>query len=209
MASSKEESLLTVDEYLALERSSEERHEYLDGYVYLMGGEGLAHGDICMNLAGEVSTQLRGKPCRALSKDSKVRSGPEPKLKNRKKGLYSFPDLLVVCGEPVWHDEHKDVLLNPQVIIEVLSKSTAEFDRGEKFQRYQTWNPTLTDYVLVSQDQPLIEHFKRQSGGEWLYMRVNEMSGELHIESIGCTLKLSEVYDRVTFAEDSHAELET
>jgi Uma2 family endonuclease len=206
MAVSKEELLFTVDEYLKLERSSDERHEYLDGHIYLMAGESLEHGDICMNLSREVSAHLKGTPCRALSKDSKVRSGPDPKLKNRKKGLYSFPDLLVVCGEPVWHDEHQDVLLNPRVIIEVLSKTTAEFDRGEKFQRYPTWNPTLTDYVLVSQDRPLLEHFSRRETGDWLYTRVNQLSGCLRIESIGCTLSLSEVYDRVTFPDDQTEE---
>ena len=202
MAVSKEELLFTVDEYLKLERSSDERHEYLDGNIYLMAGESIAHGDICTNLTIAVGSQLRGTRCHTLSKDSKVRSGPDPKQKNKKKGLYSFPDLLVICGEPVWHDEHRDVLLNPRVIIEVLSPSTAEFDRGEKFQRYQTWNPTLTDYVLVAQDQPLLEHYSRRENGEWLYTRVNELSGKLRLESIGCTLALSEVYDRVSFPEE-------
>jgi len=206
MAIAKEELLYTVEEYLELERSSDERHEYLDGHIYLMAGESLAHGDICVNLVAEVQRQLRGTPCRALSKDTKVRSGPEPKLKNKKKGLYSFPDLLVVCGEPVWHDEHRDVLLNPRVIIEVLPPATAEFDRGEKFQRYQTWNLTLTDYVLVSQARPLVEHFSRRETGDWLYTRVNELSGCLRIESIGCRLRLSEVYDRVTFPDDQTEE---
>lgn len=92
------------------------------------------------------------------------------------------------------------------MIIEVLSKTTADFDRGEKFQRYQTWNPTLTDYVLVSQDQPLIEHFSRRETGDWLYTRANELAGRLRIESIGCTLALSEVYDRVTFPPDQTEE---
>jgi Uma2 family endonuclease len=206
MALAQEGLLFTVDEYLKLERSSDERHEYLDGHIYLMAGESLEYGDICINLAREVSAQLRGRSCRVLSKDTKVRSGPEPKLKNKKKGLYSFPDLLVVCGEPVWHDEHRDVLLNPRVIIEVLSKTTAEFDRGEKFQRYQTWNPTLTDYVLVSQDRPLVEHFSRRETDDWLYTRVNKLSGQLRIESINCTLALSEVYDRVTFSQDQAEE---
>lgn len=199
MALPKEMLLYTVDEYLALERSSDERYEYLDGHVFAMAGESPEHGDITMNLSRELSSHLKNTPCRAWGKDTKVRSGPEPKPLQNKKGLYSLPDLVVVCGTPIWHDHHKDVLLNPRIIIEVLSPTTEEFDRGEKFQRYQTWNPTLTDYVLVSQDQPLIEHFARLENGEWRYSRANELSGSLPIASINCTLSLSEVYDRVSF----------
>ncbi len=110
MALPKEMLLYTVDEYLALDRSSEERYEYLDGHVFAMAGESLEHGDITMNLAREISTQLKKTPCRALTKDTKVRSGPEPKPFYNKKGLYSLPDLVVVCGDPLWHDHHKDIL---------------------------------------------------------------------------------------------------
>ena len=199
MALPKEKLLYTVDEYLELERMSEERHEYLDGYIFAMAGESLEHGDISVNLVREISTQLKGTPCRTLTKDSKVRSGPDPKLFYSKKGLYSYPDLVVVCGEPVWHDKHKDVILNPRVIIEVLSPTTSEFDHVEKFQRFQTWNPTLTDYILVAQEELLIEHYTRRDNDEWLYTRVNELSRSLHIASIGCTILVSEIYDRVTF----------
>ena len=191
--------LYTVDEYLALERSSDERYEYLDGHIFAMAGESLEHGDITVNLVAELRAQLKGSPCRPLTKDTKVRSGPEPKPLQNKKGLYSLPDLVVVCGTPLWHDNHKDVLLNPRLIIEVLSPTTEEFDRGEKFQRYQTWNPTLTDYVLVSQDQPLMEHFARLENGEWRYARANNLSDNLPLPSINCTLSLAEVYDRVSF----------
>ena len=199
MALPKEMLLYTVDEYLALERSSEDRYEYLDGHVFAMAGESPEHGDITMNLSREISSQLKKSPCRAWGKDTKVRSGPEPKPFYNKKGLYSLPDLVIVCGEPIWHDHHKDVLVNPRLIIEVLSPSTEEFDRGEKFQRYQTWNPTMTDYVLVAQHQPLLEHFTRLATGEWRYTRENELSGSLHLASINCTLSLAEVYDRVSF----------
>ena len=205
MALPKEMLLYTVDEYLALERSSEERYEYLDGHVFAMAGESLEHGDITVNLVAELRAQLKGSPCRALTKDTKVRSGPEPKPFQNKKGLYSLPDVAVVCGDPLWHDQRKDVLVNPRLIIEVLSPTTADFDRGEKFQRYQTWNPTMTDYVLVSQDQPLVEHFVRLETGEWRYVRVNEMSGALYIASINCTLPLTEIYDRVSFPADTES----
>lgn len=205
MALPKEMLLYTVDEYLALERSSEERYEYLDGHVFAMAGESLEHGDITVNLVAELRAQLKGNPCRTLTKDTKVRSGPDPKPLHNKKGLYSLPDLVVVCGQPIWHDHHQDVLVNPRLIIEVLSPTTADFDRGEKFQRYQSWNPTMTDYVLVSQDQPLVEHFARLETGEWRYVRVNDLSGALHIASINCTLPLTEIYDRVSFPADTES----
>lgn len=200
MALPKEQLLHTVEEYLTIERASEERHEYLDGYIFAMAGESPAHADISVNLVAALHGQLKGTPCRVWTKDSKVRSGPDPHPAWRKKGLFSYPDLVVVCGEIVWHDSHRDVLLNPKVIIEVLSESTSEFDRGEKFQRLQTWNHSLTDYLLVAQDQVLIEHYSRLENDDWHYRRVNNLSDTLHLPAIHCTLALSEVYDRVRFS---------
>jgi Uma2 family endonuclease len=191
----------TVEEYLTLERASEERHEYLDGEIYAMAGESLAHGDICMNLSRELSTQLRGKPCRALSRDTKVRSGPLPVRRRSVKGLFSYPDVVVVCGQPQFLDEYQDVLINPTVIIEVLSPTTEAFDRGEKFRRYQAFNPSLSDYVLVSQHVPFIEHLARKPNGQWIMTLVGELSGSLHLASIDCTVRLADVYDRVSFPE--------
>lgn len=191
----------TVEEYLALERNSEERHEYLDGEIYAMAGESLAHGDICINLAATLHTQLRGTPCRALSKDIKVRSGTLPVPRRMMKGLFSsYPDVLVVCGEPQFHDEYRDILLNPTVIIEVLSDSTEGYDRGEKFLRYQQLE-SLVEYVLVSQNLPFITLFARQENG-WLYSATSDLAASVHLASIDCRLRLSEVYDRVTFPEE-------
>jgi Uma2 family endonuclease len=189
----------TVEEYLALERSSEERYEFLDGQVYLMAGESPDHGTICTNISGQLYNQLRGKLCQVFSKDMKVRSGPKPKSRYETKGLYSYPDLVVICGEPLFHDEYCDVLLNPTVIIEVLSPTTEAFDRGEKWSRYQTWLPSLTHYVLVSQAKSQLEHYLRQPSGEWLYSSVKELEGRLYLTAIDCTLLLAEVYDRIVF----------
>jgi Uma2 family endonuclease len=203
----KTETLYTEDEYLALERESDERHEYLDGQIYLMAGESLEHGDVCMNLSRIVSTSVLGTPCRALSKDTKVRSGPIPKSPYSTKGLYSFPDLVIVCGEPQFLDEHRDVLINPKVISEVLSPTTEAFDRGQKFLRYRTYLDSLTDYVVVAQSTPLIEHFERKPNGEWVIAATaTELSEAATIKSIGCTLRLSEVYDRVVFPAASDDE---
>jgi Uma2 family endonuclease len=189
----------TVEHYLALERASEERHEYLDGEIYLMAGESPAHGTICTNLVIELGSQLRGTPCQVFSKDTKVRSGPAPTLLQSPRGLYSFPDVIVVCGGMQFQDEHQDVLLNPTVIIEVLSPTTESFDRGEKWMRYQTWLPMLTDYLLVSQSQPQIEHYHRQPDGGWLYSLVSGLEASVSLGSIGCTLRLADVYDRIVF----------
>jgi Uma2 family endonuclease len=198
----KPESFYTEDEYLALERASQERREYLDGQIYLMAGESPAHGTICTNLTAEIVNQLKGTPCRAFSKDTKVRSGPIPKSRYSAEALYSFPDLVVVCGEPQYLDEHRDVLVNPRVMIEVLSPSTEAFDRGEKFARYSEHLDSLTDYVVVAQSTPLVEHFVRQSNGEWVIAATaTDLSESVVLSSIGCTLRLSEVYDRIVFPD--------
>jgi Uma2 family endonuclease len=188
----------TVEEYLALERVSEERHEYLDGEIYALAGESPDHGRICTNIGG-LYAQLRDTPCEVFTKDMKVRSGPDPKFLRTPKGLYSYPDLLVVCGEMKFHDEYRDVLLNPTVIIEVLSPAIEAFDHGEKWVRYQTWLPSLTDYLLVSQSKPLVEHYHRQPQGGWLYSLVSGLDGSVSLASIACTLRLADVYDRIVF----------
>ena len=193
---------ITVDQYLALERAAAERHEYLDGMIYAMAGESNAHGGVSVNIVIRLGMQLIGGQCQFRTKDTKVRSGPPPEGRESASGLYSYPDVLAFCGEPEFHDTFKDVLLNPTVIIEVLSPNTEAFDRGQKFIRYQRWNPTLRDYVLVSQDQPQIEHYSRQADGGWSYHCYTGLEASFRIPSIGCTLKLAEVYERVVFAEE-------
>ncbi|HEX8072745.1 MAG TPA: Uma2 family endonuclease [Pyrinomonadaceae bacterium] len=189
----------TPAEYLALERQAETRHEYLDGLIYEMAGESLAHSQICINLARELSTRLKGKPCQALSPNMKVRTSEA--------GLFAYPDLTVVCGEPLFHDRQRDVLLNPRVIFEVLSPSTERYDRGKKFMRYCSAVETLTDYVLVSQDMPLLEHLERQADGRWLHAFVRGLTEKLRLPSVDCEVRLSEVYDRVEFPPEESAEL--
>lgn len=191
--------LYTVDEYLELERSSLDRHEYLDGHIYLMPGESIRHGDISVNLVAVLHAQLKGMPCRVLAKDTKVRSGPVPMTGDSTAGLFSYPDLLVVCGEIEFHDAINDMILNPRLILEVLSPSTEEFCRGEKFERYKKWNPSLTDYLLVSQEEPRIEHFQKQPDHSWTKHTHDEMDAVVSLASINCSLKLADVYDRVVW----------
>jgi len=195
-------TILTEDEYLAFERDAEERHVYVDGEIFAMAGESGAHADITGNAYASLHIQLRDGPCRVRDKDTKVRSGPLPKSPRRRAGLYSYPDIVVVCDEPKYLDEARNVLLNPKVIIEVLSESTEAFDRGMKFTRYQTYNPTLSDYVLISQDRPQIEHFHREDDGTWTYQCHEGLKGTVKLADIKCRLKAAEVYRRVDF-EDS------
>ena len=205
MTSINEKIRFTVEEYLEMERQSPERHEYLDGFVYAMAGESPNHGTISTNLISEVRVQLKGSPCQGWAKDCKVRSGPAAEPGGRS-GIYSYPDLVVFCGEPIFHDQHRDVLTNPVVIIEVLSPSTEAFDRGEKFTRLRNWNPSLQDYLLVSQVAPLVEHFTRRDDGSWLYRAAEDITASLTIESIGCRLQLGEIYDRIVFPTEPENE---
>jgi len=188
----------TVAEYLEFERQAEERHEFVDGEVRAMAGESPQHSILNFNLIASVANQIKGKNCQGFSPNMKVRSG-EQIVPHSSRGLFSYPDLTVVCGQPVFHDQIGDVLMNPKVIFEVLSPSTESFDRGEKFHRYRNHNESLTDYVLVWQTKPLIEHFQRQPNDQWLMTEVKGMESELCIASIDCRLKLAEVYDRVNF----------
>ena len=183
------ETFSTPEDYLTFEREADTRHEFLDGAIYAMAGESLPHSRICVNLSGEVRQQLKGKRCEALSPNMKVRTSSA--------SLFAYPDLTIVCGEPLFHDVKKDALTNPQVIFEVLSPSTADYDRTTKFQRYRMGNETLTDYILVSQDKPFVEHFIKQADGKWLYQSYGSIDDFLKIETVDCDLSLREIYDRV------------
>jgi Uma2 family endonuclease len=193
------QALYSFDEYLALEREEEFRHEFLDGQIYAMAGESLEHSTICFNLATALGGQLRGKSCRGLSPNMKILSGKY--APGQTKGLFSYPDVSVVCGEPKFHDERRDVLLNPTLIVEVLSPSTELFDRGEKFHRYRSHLESLQNYLLVSTGFPMVELFQRQSDGLWLYSTTVGLDGRIALPAIGCELALADIYERVEFPE--------
>lgn len=194
----------TAEEYLVQERQAKERYQYVDGQIYAMAGESLEHSTICCNLTALLVLQLRGKSCRTLSPNMKIRSGSMQQ--DQRSGMFSYADATVVCGEPRFHDQHRDVLLNPTAIFEVLSPSTEAFDRGEKFLRYRTQLETLSDYVLLSTDKPLIEHFQRQPGGQWLYSGVEGLDVSISLSSIACLLQLKEIYERVEFGPVKYEE---
>lgn len=183
------EHFITAADYLAMERQAEIKSEYLNGYIYAMSGASLKHNRIVAGLATVLGAQLRRKPCEPFFGDMRVKVSPT--------SLYTYPDVVVVCGEPQLEDQHLDTLLNPKVIIEVLSDSTEKYDRGDKFAHYRALE-SLTDYLLVAQNQPRIEHFARQNDGSWRYAVADGLDAEIEIATIGSTLRLAEVYERVT-----------
>jgi Uma2 family endonuclease len=194
--------LCTPEEYLASERDAFERHEWLDGMIYAMAGESPQHSLVSANVIGGLNTRLRGKPCAVYSPNMKIYSRLSSDL--GLKGLFAYADCTVVCGEARFHDEHRDVLINPRVVIEVLSPSTERYDRGKKFLRYQQ-NPSLTGYVMIAQAYPSVEHYARRADGSWLYSVTTDLTASVTLESIECRLPLAEVYDRIVFpalAED-------
>lgn len=175
-------------EYLAGERESETKHEYIDGEVYAMAGASEAHNLIVGNLVGELRARLRGKPCRTYPSDMR--------LQVEETGLYTYPDVMVACGERRLADEHRDMLLNPKVIIEVLSGSTEANDRGWKWAHYR-YLESLAEYVMVSQAEHRVEQYVRQPDGTWLFREHRSLEETLRLPSIGCELPLSEIYYQV------------
>jgi Uma2 family endonuclease len=186
--SSERKTRLTPAEYLALERKAEVRSEYLDGDMVAMSGGSREHNLIVGNIVGELRTHLKGRTCEVYPSDMRVNVSAT--------GLYTYPDVTVVCGEPELQDERRDTLLNPTVIFEVLSESTESYDRGSKFAHYRKI-PSLVEYVLVSQRQYRIEQYVRQSDGPWLRSEVCGLKSKLELPSIQCSIELAEIYERI------------
>lgn len=180
-------------QYLELERKAEFKSEYVDGTIVPMPGATEEHNLIEVNIVGELHYQLKGRDCKVYSGNMKVRVPAS----------YRYLDATVVCGKPIFEDVEKDVLLNPIVIFEVLSKSTENYDRTDKFAEYRH-RDSLQVYVLISQLMPLVEIYRRQ-GNDWIFSEMNGLDKTLMLESIGCELKLSEVYDKVRFSQSEQA----
>ena len=178
----------TPEEYLAIERAAEFKSEYFGGEMIAMAGASWKHGAIRGNVDALFRSALRGKPCRTQAGELRVQAG----------SAYLYPDLVIVCGKPQFADgTYLDTLLNPNVVIEVLSKSTEAEDRGIRFMRFGMI-PSVTDYILISQDTEKIEHFYRDSTGVWERGRIITEPGDaLTIETLGCALPLSEVYENI------------
>lgn len=182
---------ISVSEYLQQEELAETRSEYFNGEVFAMAGGTSEHNLIAMNTARELGNQLEDRPCLVYGSDQQVQVAET--------GLYTYPDVSVVCGQPQYEDPEKRRLLNPVVIVEVLSRSTEAYDRGDKFAHYQRL-PSLREYVLIASDKRRIERFsRRDSGNEWILTVCGEASGVMDLSSIHCTLSMERVYRNIEF----------
>lgn len=186
----------TVSEYLQYEQEALERHEYRNGEIIAMAGGTYNHSLIVANTIRELGIALKGKPCRVLDSNLRIRSRRVP--------LFTYPDISVVCGEPQFDpdDRSGQTIINPRVLIEVLSPSTEAYDRGAKFNFYRQLEP-LEEYVLISQDAPRIETFYRQPEGTWLFAAVGELESRVRLRSLGLELLLQEIYSGVTFPPEA------
>ena len=181
---------ITPQEYLELERKAETKSEYFDGRMFAMSGATREHVKIVANITAELINQLLDRPCEVYP--------VEMRTKVSATGLYTYPDIAVVCSEPQFEDAHFDTLVNPDLIIEVLSDSTESYDRGKKFAHYRTTD-SLREYVLVSQTECRVECFLRQDDGNWLYMETADPYGSIELTSVACRLSVSRVYHRIDF----------
>ena len=187
MSSLAAQTIFTPEEYLASERKATVKSEYIHGEILAMSGASLAHTRITVDIVTELNIQLRGQECEVISNDMRVKTGP--------KGAYFYPDVVVFCGEPEFEDNVFDTLLNPTLVIEVLSPSTEAYDKGEKFRHYQELT-SLREYILVSQDRVRVEQY-RLAKTQWVQTELHALEDVLSLASIGCKLPLQDIYRRV------------
>lgn len=186
---------LTEEEYLALDDASPVKHELFRGRMYAMSGGSSNHSKIQVALITELHTRLRGRNCTTYSSDMRVQVADS--------GLYTYPDLSVVCGDPQFLTTSETTLLNPVVIIEVLSPSTEAYDRGNKFHCYETL-PSLRHYVLVSSTSAVVDVLSRTASERWEIRTYRNPDEAIELDAIGVTIPLSEIYAKVTFENPEH-----
>jgi Uma2 family endonuclease len=193
MVSASEVPRFTPEQYLAMERKARFKSEYYNGFIWAMAGASDEHNTISLNLAGEIRSQLKGRPCKAYMSDMRLRVSPS--------GLYTYPDVMAVCGERRFLDDEGDTLLNPNMIAEVLSPTTEAYDRGDKFAKYRQLS-SLREYVLIAQDKVLVERYTRQ-GDQWLLTEFRSLDDTLPLPSIGCEIALREIYALIAFPAEN------
>lgn len=186
--SSQRKTLLTPEEYLSVERKSEIKHEYFGGEMFAMVGASRRHNLIAANVIRILGNQLLDRPCNVYPSDMRVKASAT--------GKYTYPDVVVACEEEKFDDAEKDTLLNPVIVIEILSESTEAYDRGKKFEHYQSIE-SLTEYLLVAQEPFRVEQYVRQSNSEWRYSEYHDAGDVVRISVIGCELVLKDVYAKV------------
>ena len=183
---------LTPERYLAIERAAEFRSEFFRGEMFAMVGASRKHNLIASNVSRRISEQFDGRLCEVYQSDMRV--------KVNKTGLYTYPDVVAACDQPRFEDNQVDTLLNPRVIVEVLSPSTELWDRGKKFEHYRAIE-SLREYVLIAQDHVLVERFAINADGQWALRDYRTLDDTLMLDSISCQIRLSEIYARITFDE--------
>jgi Uma2 family endonuclease len=181
----------SVEDYLSFEESATERSEYYNGEIFTMAGGTANHNQISLNISSDLNFQLKRKDYRVYMADVK--------LWIPQKNSFNYPDVMVIAGYPQFYDNRNDIILNPQVVIEVLSDSTEAYDRGDKFAQYRTLE-SLQEYVLVSQDSFHIEYFKKTALHEWLFTEIENRKAGLNLVSLNLTLDLVDIYDKVDFS---------
>lgn len=186
--SSQPKTLYTPEMYLEIDRQSEIKHEYFNGEIFAMTGASRKHNLITANITASLNLQLKGRPCEVYASDMRVKVSAS--------GLYTYPDVVVVCGEPIFEDKEIDTLINPTVIIEVISQSTEGYDRGEKSGNYRKLD-SLSEYILISQNKSHIEHFVRQPDNQWLLSETDDVVAIIDLLSIRCKLAMADIYDKV------------
>jgi Uma2 family endonuclease len=184
-------SKFTIPEYLDMENNATDKHEYYRGEIFAMSGATYAHNVVCMNVATALKRKLKGKPCQPLGSDMRVYIPAN--------SLFTYPDLSVICGKPQFLNDDERNLLNPTLIIEVLSPSTRSYDRGDKFKVYRDI-PTLRDYVLVDAEQVGIEQYAMNTHGQWQLTEYKHIDETLRLKSLGLSLKLADMYEGVDFS---------
>lgn len=183
--------MITVDEYLESERQAETKSEFYAGEMFARSGASRRHNRISANCMIAFGNALRDRDCDVFGSDMRVATSPD--------GLYTYPDLSITCAAPQFLDTHTDTLLNPTLIIEVLSPSTRNYDRGSKFTLYRAI-PSLRDYLLISQDSVHVEHYSRQSASDWLLHESRDLADTLHLSSLNIAIPFAEIYRRLDFS---------
>jgi len=188
--SKQQKARFTVAEYLSMDRDASDKHEFAFGEIYAMGGASARHVEIVGNIVSELRNHLRQRPCRVYSTDLRLCVDADHR--------YTYPDVVVVCGQPQFLDDRLDTLLNPDLIVEVLSESTRNYDRGDKFQQYRGI-PSFREYLLVDQAKAHVERYSKQQDGTWSLWETDSSDHVVHLESIAVTLPVSEIYLKVEF----------
>jgi len=189
--STQPETFLTPEQYLEIERKAEYKSEYFEGEMFAMAGAREAHNLVVANLLSQIHSQLRSRPCRVYPSDMRVRV--------KATGLYTYPDVVVVCGEPRFLDEQRDTLLNPTLIVEILSPTAEAYDRGRKFEHYRSLE-FLKEYLLISSERVGAELFTRQLDGRWLLTAATRPAETIELQSVACRIALADIYEKVEFA---------